>query len=811
MEPRRVPRARYLVTRFAITFHLLALVLGSRLGRADPDLLPQRPWVAGFGSLCDAGPIVCNRIDEIGFNARIDAIVLTSTNQRGTGLVAPYGFSFGILEHLEGGIYTHSAVWGQLDGNETHTRFQQGPIRFALKGMPWPLRSNPHQHFSVVLDFEYEARLPHFDGQNQLGLLTDLGALRAVANLPLGGVELGLSAGALFDWRGRYGTPEVGARLGWHLPFIPDVKVFAEAAARGFLPRINTDEPIPGVLDPARPIVPSGVLGFGIASRQMRAVDFAMVVHVGFGDTAPLFLTLRFADVAWGKGYPRPQSLVVDAVREFATWVQEQVASIDPMFNDYCDMIDDPYPKGTGKSMGLVGHRTQDAEHCVWNGLWLKKFENGEKVKYWKNKRGTLLCHDERRNHCFAQRASSSEPWEPIENSAHTAVMRGDCIFEDADTKRRLTHFGSLTPDGRSCTDGTTTFRVGERTAYNPELRQIDRGTQGSARQHPPLAYEAEPTTLQRLGTALGRGIERGQQNNKQHEEEDKAAAAAADAKIDSAVKAAEEMTPTTLVNGVEAAAQEAADGIKHAGADPKGTFNRALDRIKRGIENKAGAAKEGIKDTAQAVNQGAHDAIDWTKKPAIDQAEDVLKLGGEKAATAPRDLTVDVATTMVAGGATKLVGGVLLDGVRDGKKAQRLLSAAEREAETKRRHPELPPRRGNGGRGGGPDHARVQQRLVQELDGKDEQLVDLTNGKTRIVDVKAADGSFHQIGDMRSRGGTLRPSARERGAIEDLRKKEPDNTIVFRDKHGQHPPLVNPDLKPDWKPAPTKHRKDPD
>jgi hypothetical protein len=690
MAKRRDARASHFPKHSALFLGvLLSLALWAKPVRAEPALLPHRPWIAGFGSLCDAGPLVCTRIDEIGFNARIDALLLTGTSQRGIGLVVPYGFSFGILEHLEGGIYTHSAIWGQPDGAETRTRFQQGPIRFAAKGVLWPWRSNPHQHFSVLLDFEYEARLPHFDGQNQLGLLTDLGALRAVANVPLGGVELGLSAGALFDWLGRYGTPELGVRLGWHLPFISDVKVFAEGAARGFLPRVNTDEPIPGALDPARPIVPSGVLGFGIASRQMRAVDFAMVVHVGFGDTAPFFLSLRFADIAWGKGYPRPQSMVVDAVREFATWVQEQVASIDPMFNDYCDMIDDPPPKGTGRSMNLVGHRTPDEQHCVWNGLWLKKYESGEKVKYWKNKRSTLLCHDEARNHCFAQRASSKEPWEPIENVAHTAVMRGDCIFEDADTKQRLTHFGTLSPDGRNCTDGTTTFRVGERTAYNPEQRQIDRGTQGTARQHPPLAYQGEPRTLQRLGTALGRGIERGQQQNKQHEEEDKAAAAAADAKIDSALKAAEEMTPTTLVNGVEAAAQEATEGIKHAAADPKGTFNRALDRIKQGIENTAGAAKDGIKNTAQAVNQGTHDAIDWSKKPAIDQAEDVLKLGGEKAATSPRDATTSVATGMATGGTVKLLGSVVGglrtagkleqagEAISDSKKARKALARA--------------------------------------------------------------------------------------------------------------------------------------
>jgi hypothetical protein len=277
---------RYLAPLVAI---FLLVTSWARPAKADPLLLPHRPWIAGFGGLCDGGPLVCSRIDEIAFNARIDAILLTSTNLRGIGFVAPYGFSFGILERLEGGIYTQSAVWGQPEGNETHTKFQQGPMRFALKGLVWPWRSNPHHYFTVLLDFEYEARLSHFDGQNQLGLLTDLGALRAVGNLPLGGVELGVSAGALFDWHGRYGSPELGLRLAWHLPFLPDVKVFAEGAVRGFLPRINSDQPIPGALDSARPIVPSGVLGIGIASRQMRAVDFAMVVHVGFGETAPFF------------------------------------------------------------------------------------------------------------------------------------------------------------------------------------------------------------------------------------------------------------------------------------------------------------------------------------------------------------------------------------------------------------------------------------------------------------------------------------------------------------------------------------------
>ncbi len=678
-----IQTGRLLKCLLLIASILLGIASWTQPAKAEPPLLPHRPFTAGFGGLCDGGPLVCPRIDEIAFNARIDAILLTSTSLRGAGLVAPYGFSFGILERVEGGIYTQSAVWRQSEGNETQTRFQQGPMRFAGKGLLWPWRKNPHQHFTVLFDFEYEARLPLFDGQNQLGLFTDLGALRVVGNLPLGGVELGISAGSLFDWHGRYVTPELGVHLGWHLPFLPDVKVIAEGMTRGFLHHLNTDEPIPGALDPASPIAPSGVLGFGIVSRQRRAVDFAMVAHVGFGSTAPFFLTLRFADIAWGKGYPRPQSMVLDTVRELGVWIKEQVASIDPMFNDYCDLIDDPPPHGTGRSMNLIGHRTQDEQHCIWKGIWLKKYENDQKIQYWKNKSGTLLCYDKARKHCFAQRASDKESWEPIPIPSHIAVIRGDCIFEDTDTKQRLTHFGTLTPDGRNCTDGITTFRVGERTAYNPKLRQIDRGTQGTARQHPPLAYQGEPTTMQRLHTALGRGIEMGERGNAQHAADDKAAAALADAKLGAAKQAIEEMTPASLMNGVEVATEEAAESLRHAAADPKGTFHRALDRIKQGLKNTAGAVKEGVADTAQAVHRGVDEGVDWSGKPTIEQAEDILRFGGEKAATAPRDVTMSIAAGTagsIALGSLRTIGKLekAEEALSDSKKARKAIARAE-------------------------------------------------------------------------------------------------------------------------------------
>ena len=100
--------------------------------------MPHRPLQRGFGGLCDGGPLVCTRIDRLAFHAGADAIILPSTSLRATGFVASYGFSIGIVEHLEGGIFSNTAIWGQLNGSQTDTLWQQGPMRFSIKGLLWP-------------------------------------------------------------------------------------------------------------------------------------------------------------------------------------------------------------------------------------------------------------------------------------------------------------------------------------------------------------------------------------------------------------------------------------------------------------------------------------------------------------------------------------------------------------------------------------------------------------------------------------------------------------------------------------------------
>ena|GEM_PF-2979019 len=109
-----------------------------------------------------------------------------------------------------------------------------------------------------------------------------------------------------------------------------------------------------------------------------------------------------------------------------------------------------------------------------------------------------------------------------------------------------------------------------------------------------------------------------------------------------------------------------------------------------------------------------------------------------------------------------------------------------------------------------GPQHLKRQKHIQTAAGGELEKAVRLSNGRHRIVDNFDAAGRYHQVGDMRGLGG-LRPSSRERGAIEDLRKNlGPNATIIFHDKRNRLPSLINPDLRTNWKSAPKNKRYDP-
>lgn len=809
---------------------LLAFVMAGRAVWAEPARMPHPPILRGFGGLCDGGPLTCTRIDEIAFTAGADAIVLPSTSLRSLGFVASYGLSVGILQHVEGGIFSHTSVWGQPSqsgSNQTDTLWQQGPMRFALKGLVWPFTKKPHERLAVLLDFEYEARLPHFDGANQLGFLTDLAALRGMGNLPLGLAEIGLSVGALFEPAGSYVTPEVGARVGFHLPFMPDTKVFAEGIARGVgVWRKARDPAQDSVAAPPPRIVPSGALAFGLITRPRRQVDFAMVVHVGFGDVAPFFLTLRGPlDFSIGEGYPYPHSLVVDILREAAEWIAEQTRKLPEPLQQTCIL----YGRD-GQPIASMGRLTDNGEQCEFQG---RRFRIGD--MFYPDPVHRRVCLDPDATRCVGPEpavvasrmasendatsgtpaserpgresslgaGSSAERLDPavlqrLINQGALGPIRGKlderCILNEA--SHQVSPIGHISADGKYCVierdvrDKKTgkklrtqvqQISIGQPVYRDPNTGRVCMTRNTKSQQDCPAAIDVAHNRPLSSGTEIGyHGA--------------LAIADWANDKMATAEKGAQLLTHpaelTTAALKAKDRAEQAAKGAVETLKDP----NKAQQ-----------AAHEAWESTIDAAHGGWQKAVDWYNLPLQKKldgaAEGAVKGGLDFGATA-------VLGAVIPGGGSGLaVGKELERATLEGKQAGHILE----QAATTKKPVELPPRRGNGGRGGGPDHAKVQAQLKKAVGGDDEVPVDLTNGRKRIVDVQGADGRIYQVGDMRSSGGTLRPSARERGAIEDLRKAQPDADIEFRDKRGQHPPLVNPDKQPDWKPAPGKHRKDPD
>jgi hypothetical protein len=399
-SPACAPGAPRSIALSGRTFALVAILLFLPLHAAAQQVLPAPPILPGFGGLCDGGPLPCTRMDQVALNAHADALIASGTDRRDFLFLSPYELSIAVLERLEVGLATHTAGWRQ-DGEIAR---QQGPLRIDLKGLLWPWRRDPHRRFAVAAAFQYEGRAGPFDGQNQLGRFTDLGSLRLILNQPIGLAEVGLVGGGLWDWQGRYGTAELGARAGLHLPWL-DIKVFTEGLLRG-LPAINSSEELPA-------IGPQGVLAFGLISRASRAVDIAVVVNVTFGELAPFFVNVRLLDIGIGEGYPRPQGLLIEMAKEIGAWIRTW--PIDPYLKRNCTMYDDD-----GRPMAHLGVLAPDGRHCQWQG---QKLPIG--VHFWRDRRRTRICHDRRLQDCFMQRAGPQAPWTPIERP----VLHGDCYL----------------------------------------------------------------------------------------------------------------------------------------------------------------------------------------------------------------------------------------------------------------------------------------------------------------------------------------------------------------------------------------------
>ena len=400
LMPRARQDGRAQMRLLSLLFSAIVLFLLGSASAQQPVVLPHRPWLPGFGGLCDGGPLVCTRIDEMAFQAHADLVFSSSTPQRGLAFVTPYGLSFSLLSRLEFGVHSQTSVWTPLSSDVP--TWQQGPLRFSVKGVLWPWRSNPHQQLALVASYEQDVRMWKFDGTNQLGLLSDLAALRISLNKPVGLAEIGLQAGLLFDWGGRFATVEVGARTGLHLPFLPEVKVFAEGAVRGLpkLSYVNPDKEIPGASDPANPLSLGAVLSFGVVTRPRQYMDFALAVSVGFGDVAPLAVMLRGPlDFSVGKGYPYPESLAIEILRDAAEWIAEKFHELPEPIRETCVLFG-----SDGNPIATLGTLSEDGKHCDFQG---KRYRIGDKL--YPDPVNRRVCVDEEASSCVSVNPPSRE------------------------------------------------------------------------------------------------------------------------------------------------------------------------------------------------------------------------------------------------------------------------------------------------------------------------------------------------------------------------------------------------------------------
>ena len=400
LMPRARQDGRAQMRSLSLLFSAIVFFLLGSASAQQPAVLPHRPWLPGFGGLCDGGPLVCTRIDEMAFQAHADLVFSSSTPQRGFSFVTPYGLSFSLLSRLEFGVHSQTSVWSPLQSDVP--TWQQGPLRFSVKGVLWPWRSNPHQQLALVVSYEQEVRVWKFDGANQLGLLSDLAALRISLNKPVGLAEIGLQVGLLYDWGGRFATVEAGARTGLHLPFLPEVKVFAEGAIRGLpkLSYVNPDKELPGASDPANPLSLGAVLSFGVVTRPRQYMDFALAVSVGFGDVAPLSVMLRGPlDFSVGKGYPYPESLALEILRDAAEWIAERFRELPAPIRETCVLFG-----SDGKPIATLGTLSEDGKHCDFQG---KRYRIGDKL--YPDPVNRRVCVDEEASSCVSVNPPSRE------------------------------------------------------------------------------------------------------------------------------------------------------------------------------------------------------------------------------------------------------------------------------------------------------------------------------------------------------------------------------------------------------------------
>jgi hypothetical protein len=178
--------------------------------------MPAAPLRTAFGSRCAKSPIPCNRIDYFTASFHLaDIVLLPSTNSRGFGATVGYGMSMSLFHRIEIGIGGTASIWNQPTQG---LLFQNGPALLNIKGVLFPLLRNPlpDTEFTFGLQLQQQLRIPKFDGPNDLGTLSPLTALRAVADKPFWRMGITGSLGFLLT-QGRTDT-ELAASVRLHIP-----------------------------------------------------------------------------------------------------------------------------------------------------------------------------------------------------------------------------------------------------------------------------------------------------------------------------------------------------------------------------------------------------------------------------------------------------------------------------------------------------------------------------------------------------------------------------------------------------------------
>ena len=199
-----------------LLFVLFFGLLSPRVSEAEPSVLPSPPLRQSFGSRCAKSPVPCNRIDYFTAHFHLaDIILLPSNDDRGFAATIGYGMSMSLFHRIEVGIGGTLGIWSLKNHG---LLFQNGPALLHIKGVLFPLLRSPipDTEFTFGLQLQQQLRIPKFDGANDLGTLSPLTALRAVADKPFWRMGITGSLGFLLT-QGRTDS-ELAASVRLHIP-----------------------------------------------------------------------------------------------------------------------------------------------------------------------------------------------------------------------------------------------------------------------------------------------------------------------------------------------------------------------------------------------------------------------------------------------------------------------------------------------------------------------------------------------------------------------------------------------------------------